>query len=245
MPSVPSRWPATYLSEEELPTTDADWARLEQRAEKRVLGQTWRQDGLEAEFQTGWAQVFWNPKHLLFNVALEARSPRNRACGLNRETWKLGDVCEIFLRAENDDRYIELHVTPENERLQLVWTTKGFAAFRRDQSTLPHYTVGLKNWVQTTSQITVREWFVRALIAFTCLGSKAKPFSANTVLQSAVCRYDTTAKADLILSSTARLRKPSFHRRSEWSPLVLLPRPTQPGRSRGRHAKLGQPSSGR
>jgi hypothetical protein len=187
-------------------------------AEWRALDQCWR-DAREPTFTPGWARVRWQPDGLAISGVFVSRRAANRARRLNDRTWELGDIFEFFLRAEGCARYIELHVTPENQRLQLLWPAHGLADFRAGRAKLEDFTVDDPAWVESAAHVTPTHWAVRVFLPFRCLGLVAgAPLPA---LHACVCRYDWSHGVEG-LSSTAPLREPNYHRLAEWSPLRLI-----------------------
>ncbi len=189
---------------------DGDW---------RALRQAWRPEP-EPAFQPGWARVRWSPRALHVDAVFAGRRPANRARRLNDRTWELGDICEFFVRAEGAPRYLELHVTPENRRLQLRWPEGGLADFRAGRAALADFTVADPAWVESEACVAADHWRVRLTVPFACLG--LPPSGAPPRLRACVCRYDCESGAE-VLSSTAPLREPDYHRVAEWQPLRLEP----------------------
>ena len=190
----------------------------------KPLDQFWRPEGREPGFQPGSARVLWNERGLLFDIVFAGRGPRNAARSLNEHTWELGDIAEIFLQREGGEEYLEIHVTPENQRLQLRWTPAGFAAFRRDLGLLGRFAVSDPHWIESRSQVRNSDWSVSAFLPASIIDPGAGILGPATRLRVAVCRYDCTAGPGFVLSSTARLTQPAYHRREEWDLLVLDPR---------------------
>ena len=183
------------------------------------LGQAWRSAGAEPGFQPGWARVSWQESFLRFETLFMASAPGNRARGLNERTWELGDICEVFLEIPDTTDYIELHITPENQRLQLRWPTGGLERFRAGAAPLADFLVGDAGWVKSAAALGRGSWGAQAGIPATVLECAA--FAAGTTLRAAVCRYDYDGRPDPVFSSTAPLREPSFHRRQDWQDLTL------------------------
>ena len=188
----------------------------------RWLRQAWRAGGKEAGFKPAAVRVRWNERALLFDVILDGAKPRNGARGLNERTWEMGDICEIFLQGRESATYIELHVTPENQRLQLRWTGASFAAFRANPSALADHAVSDPAWVRSASRVGTERWGVSALVPIETLSLGAAAFTPDTVLMGAICRYDCTGGNGFVLSSTAPLREAAYHRREDWERLVLV-----------------------
>ena len=106
----------------ELPAYAAD--RLDEvraafeQAESCVMRQAWLA-GPEKKFKPATVRVGWRGNSLRVFAELEDADIFSRANGHNERMWELGDVLEIFLQPAGLPRYVELHVTPNNRRLQL------------------------------------------------------------------------------------------------------------------------------
>lgn len=220
-PGLPP-WKAKYQSD--LRAVPVDRAPGPADLEWKPLRQAWRREGPEPRFQPGWARLRWNERGLLFDIVLAGARPRNAARSLNERTWELGDIAEIFLQQAGSEEYLEVHVTPENQRLQLRWTAAGFAAFRRDLSLFPKFTVADPHWLESASLVRERDWSVSAFLPVTMLGLGAAALGPATRLEGAVCRYDCTT-GEAVHSATAPLTEAAYHRRAEWDAIVLSPRP--------------------
>jgi hypothetical protein len=183
------------------------------------LGQHWR-PAPEAGLNPGWARIRWNDSGLLYEAVFLQRKPGNRARRLNERTWELGDLCEFFLQETTTGRYLELHVTPENQRLQLVWPPGGLDRFRTGTAPLEDFLVPDSGWVESAATVAADHWTARAFVPYSCLGLGHT--ARLPVLRTAVCRYDRSLGPEL-LSSTARLTEPNYHRHQEWSELRLRP----------------------
>lgn len=183
------------------------------------LGQAWRA-APEPGFNRGWARIRWDQAGLLCEACFLQHSPANRVTGLNQRTWELGDIAEFFLQETATGRYLELHVTPENQRLQLVWPLGGLDRFRAGLARLEDFLVADPQWVRSSTQVQADHWTASAFVPFACLGLGG---SADLpALRTAVCRYERSLGPEL-LSSTARLAEPNYHRHEDWAELRLLP----------------------
>lgn len=190
----------------------------------RPLGQPWRRDGLEPGFNPGWARLRWQDSALEVDAIFLGRNSRNRARTLNERTWKLGDICEVFLLAPAGRTYVELHVTPENQRLQLRWPRDGLTRFRAGTAALEDFLVSDPAWVTSTSHLGPDFWSVHATLPFSAVGiDPAAPFAPG--LRVAICRYDCTRGGEPLLSSTAPLQEPNYHRVEDWPFLLLATNP--------------------
>ncbi len=215
VPSVGSSWAAPALTEPAFSVPLASPANL--GPDWVELRQSWLAAS-EANFNRGWARIRWDQAGLLFETVFLQRNPANHARQLNERTWELGDIAEFFLQEVAGGRYLELHVTPENQRLQLLWPPDGLARFRAGTAALEQFTVGDPNWVSSETQVEKTHWAARAYVPFRCLG--LAPGAQLGGLRTAVCRYDRSHGPE-ILSSTARLSEPNYHRIAEWAQLQL------------------------
>ena len=184
------------------------------------LRQAWLPTGPEKKFQPGWARVTWASDHLCYEAYFVGPAPHNRARTLNERTWELGDICEVFVEVAGGPGYVELHVTPENQRLQLLWRPGAFERFSAGEAPLAAATIPDPNWVQSTGHVTAAGWAISAILPAHVLGWAE--LSPELLLRTAVCRYDCGPRGEPVrLSSTAALTFPSYHRRAEWHLLVL------------------------
>ena len=181
------------------------------------LGQAWRPTP-EPGLNRGWARIRWDHSGLFYEAVFLQRSPANRARSLNERTWEMGDIAEFFLQESVTGRYLELHVTPENQRLQLVWPLGGLDRFRAGTAQLEDFVVSDPQWVDSGATIGVEHWSACAYVPFARLGLDGTRGLPG--LRTAVCRYDRSLGPELF-SSTARLTAPNFHRYGEWAGLQL------------------------
>ena len=188
----------------------------------RPLQQTWMGDRPAAGFQPGWARVRWNPAGLIYDVVLRGADQRNRARRLNELTWELGDVCELFIQTAPASPYIEIHVTPENQRLQLRLPSDGIARVRSGQATLESFMISDPEWVGSRVSCASGVFQVQIVVPARTLGLDPAELTSGLAIRSAVCRYDYRGSSSgPILSSTALLPAPFFHTPLFWSTLRL------------------------
>jgi len=124
----------------------------------------------------------------------------------NETAFGKGDVFELFIRAEGDAHYHEIHVTPGNALLQL--------RFRAGES------LDLKNalvWERLLTSSTERVeggWVARFDLPLVNITSQSP---LPTRFRIACGRYDyQPGQARPIISNTAPLSEPNFHRHHEW-----------------------------
>ncbi|MEO7599051.1 MAG: hypothetical protein ABIV50_08975 [Opitutus sp.] len=185
----------------------------------QALGQAWRDATTDQRIHGGWARVEWSPSALHFDAVFLGSSFKNRAATLNERTWELGDVCEIFVHASHVDQYVELHVTPENQRLQLLWPAGAIDRVRRDEESLTRFMVDSPHWVRSSTYVGPGFWSTHVVIPLACLGVELS--TSNATLRAAVGRYDWGELAEPVLSSTAPLKAADYHRWNEWQVVKL------------------------
>lgn len=191
-----------------LADVDATW---------RPLGRFWTGEGFADP--RGWARVQWREDFLQYDVVLAGGRASNQARVLNERTWQLGDVCEVFVQLSGRSEYLEIHVTPENQRLQLLFPHGAIERVRAGQGRLDEYFINYPSWVESRSRVEADFWSVQVRIPV--LRFHLSQLGPEQTFQTAVCRYDCTLGATPVLSSTAAFTEASFHRHREWTDLTL------------------------
>lgn len=186
-----------------------------------ALTQSWVPDGPEPQFQPGWVEIGWNESFLYCDAVLVGTGVANAARKLNERTWELGDVFEVFLQVPPRSDYVEFHVTPENQRLQLGWTSDGLKLVRSGALSLENFLLPQTDSIESATSIASDHWAIRVAIPARAIGIDA--YIAGMPLRAAFCRYDCGTKPEPVFSSTAPLTHCSFHRCEEWQDLALLP----------------------
>lgn len=187
--------------------------------EWRPLRQAWLGFNGPDPINPGWTRARWSPEELRFEAVFTGKGAHNRASRLNDRTWELGDICEVFLLVPGARTYLELHVTPENQRLQLKWPFDGLERFRAGAARLEDFTVNDPTWIDSETEVAIEAWIARMRIPTAVLGLPT--LTRGLLFHAAVCRYDCTLGAEPRLSSTAPLTAPNYHRLAEWEPLTL------------------------
>lgn len=167
-------------------------------------------------FNPGWARMTWEPAALVVDFCFVATAACNAARRLNERTHLLGDVGEIFLQRAESDRYLEVHVTPENQRLQLEWNSERFEAVRTKRAALEDFAIADPNWVQTCTAVASTGWSASVRIPAAVLLDGGEVFLVGARFLAAVCRYDYGGGDRPVLSSTANFGGQPFHTRSAW-----------------------------
>ncbi|MES2696998.1 MAG: hypothetical protein V4773_26275 [Verrucomicrobiota bacterium] len=183
------------------------------------LGQAW-QPALSPNFRAGWARLRWHEDFLQYDMVYLGGKATNRAQTLNERTWDLGDVAEIFLQRVGLTEYLEVHITPENRRLQLLFPEGAITRVRAKQAALETFFVAQPDWVQSRTMVAADHWSVRVTLPPALLHLDA--FGPGQRFMSAVCRYDAQPEGP-VLSATTPFTELSFHQREAWQELQLAP----------------------
>ena len=168
----------------------------------------------ESDFEPGYVRLGCFENTFLVYARLRDQEPKNLSARWNEDAWKLGDVIELFLRVDGCRDYYELHVTPENQRLQIRFPESSSASTRKiipeewkvDESlfsSIARVNRARSGWEAFLSvdlaSLFGREWLSRSF-------------------HFLMGRYDYQPGRKLpVLSATAPITIPRFHRLHEWS----------------------------
>jgi glucosamine-6-phosphate deaminase len=201
-----------------LPNLEASNLREVQRAfqsaESCTLRQTWLPTH-EGDFAPATVRTGWRDDSLLVLAELTDRDIFSQATGLNQRCWELGDSFEIFLRDETRDGYLELQVTPNNQRLQLRYA--GREALERARATgdfgdalISGDAFRSKVWIEPD------RWVVLAEIPSALVCGAPVPL-AGRQWRFSFSRYDyTRGRVEPVISSTSPHPQADFHRLQDW-----------------------------
>jgi hypothetical protein len=124
----------------------------------------------------------------------------------------------VLLDLGTKDGVKSMRIGFTDQRLQLTWPLGGLDRFRAGTARLEDFLVPDPQWVRSTAVVHADHWTASAFVPFACLGLAGS--AALPALRTAVCRYDRSLGPEL-LSSTARLTEPNYHRHGEWAELHL------------------------
>ena len=181
------------------------------------LGQAWRNTP-ERDFAPGVVRTGSRGDTLLVFADLSDRDVFTQAKRHNDRFWEMGDTFEIFLQPEGQSGYVELHVTPNNLRLQLKFDRPPAAGdadpFAR--ALITRQIFDSKTWPSSSGP----GWSVLAEIPIDRLfGVKL----ANSNWRFSFGRYDATRNREQpVISSTSKHSQPAFHRPDEWDRLYVV-----------------------
>ncbi|HEX4349240.1 MAG TPA: carbohydrate-binding family 9-like protein [Verrucomicrobiae bacterium] len=176
----------------------------------------------ESDFRPATVRTGWRENSLCVFAELEDVDIFTHATAHNQRMWESGDVFEIFLQPAGSPSYVELHVTPNNLRLQLsfpdtVTLRRAQAENVFDRLILPDGAFRSHTWLDPENG----EWYVHAEIppALVC-GDDHLP--AGGKWRFSFSRYDYShGRHEPVISSTSPHTRPDFHRREEWGTLFF------------------------
>ncbi len=171
---------------------------------KFTLGQTWNavpEAGLRpTRVWAGFADGV-----LLVRAELADDDVFNDARSHNARTWELGDVFEIFARRDDEEQYVEVHVTPDNVKLHLRFADFGHAARIASIDEV----AGDPAQISSSARRTAYGWEASARVPL-----RAGP---GELVRVSFCRYDATRGREPMLSSSSPHPVLRFHRPLEWT----------------------------
>jgi hypothetical protein len=187
-----------------------------------ALKQSWLKQE-EADFAPAVVRTGWQQSSLLVFTELTDKDIFTHATGPNQRAWELGDVFEMFLRPDGQKCYVEFHVAPNNQRLQLRFADSG--ALERVRSTGSLEEVIIKDQAfhsMTWMRPELGKWFVYAAIPAASVCEQPKPLE-GCQWRFSFSRYDyTRGRTEPVISSTSPHAEPSFHRQQEWGMIKFL-----------------------
>ncbi len=186
-----------------------------------LLRQAWLDEN-GAGFSPAVVRTGWRENSLLVFAQLTDLDIFNGATKPNQRTWELGDVFEMFLQPAETEGYVEFHVTPHNQRLQLRYADGSAAASARRMGNLegvfiPNEVFHSLTWIERQ----MCQWYVYAEIPALAVCGSIEPIE-NTQWRFSFGRYDyTRGVKEPVVSSTSPHAEPDFHRQHEWGLLTF------------------------
>lgn len=190
-------------------------------AQPVVMGQAWRET-VQPEFRPATVRCGWNEQQLLIYAVLEDDDIFNPVTVFNEQSFRYGDVFELFLRPAGQEAYYEFHVTPQNQIYQVRFPSAALAASVTGDSIPREWFV--KDW-QIESCVKVdaagKRWEVLVQVPLHRVVEDGLPPEGRECAFS-FSRYDyTRGAAAPVLSSTSPHKLPRYHRQQEWGRLLF------------------------
>lgn len=199
-----------------------DWEQIQaafQGADGRELVQNWRAE-LESRFTPATAYFGWRENTFFVYAVAEDRDIFSAVDGPNQATWELGDCLELFFGVPNSERYYEMHVTPDNHRLQLRFADHG-TVWSGQKWTEWHVNEPLFDSRVLVDPVRGR-WQALFIVDMLQLEPEFDP-QLEPIWSYSVSRYDwTRGEKKPVLSSTSKHAEPGYHRQHEWGRLKFV-----------------------
>jgi hypothetical protein len=178
-----------------------------------------------AGFSPAVVRLGWRDNALLVFAELTDADIFSDVTGLNQRTWELGDVFEMFVGTAERERYVEFHVTPNNQRLQLRYPDAGAAKWARatgksGEFLVPGQAFHSRTWIEAG----MGQWRVYAEIPAGAVCGSEESIEGRQ-WRFSFGRYDyTRGVKEPVISCTSPLTAPDFHRRHEWRVMTFKAR---------------------
>lgn len=180
------------------------------------MAQAWRESA-EDDFAPAQVCTGWRGNSLLVFAELTDKDIYNETTRLNQKIWELGDAFEIFLRPVDQSAYVEFHISPGNQRLQLRFEDASWVAEIRKSGSIERALIQGEafrslTWVQPSAG----KWFVYAEIPASSVFTQPHPIKGSQWYFS-FSRYDyTRGRKAPVISSSSPHPVANFHSQEEW-----------------------------
>ena len=180
--------------------------------------QGWRKTR-QAGFCPGQVTLWGNSRRLTFSARLHDPRPWTRATHARQLLCLYGDVLELFFGWVGCDDYYELHFAPNGLVMALRWPNRSsYRGVSKDEDLAPFLvppdpvSARVFSWSEG--------WGVEGVIHLESLSPENRSRSPRQ-LEIEFARYDYLTDGSKVISSTAPLRRPCFHRRQDWHRVLL------------------------
>lgn len=190
-----------------------------QSAARCELGQAWQMES-SPRFAPAVVRVGWRGNAFLVYADLTDTDIFTRVTGLNQRLWELGDSFEMFLKPEEQEAYIELQVSPNNQLLQLRYANTAMLDRARKtgclaEAIIPGDAFASRTWIEDKKS----RWHVLAEIPGPLVCGASESLSGSR-WRFSFSRYDyTCGEAEPVISSSSPHAEANFHRQHEWRTL--------------------------
>ena len=209
------------------------WTREAPKLDGKLDDPAWEQAAVLDKFPAFWAgkestgstraRLLWDEEALYFAAEMTDAELKSYGSKRNDMIWN-GDVFELFFKPDAEKpAYYEFQVNPRSVILELAFPRRGFDfATLAARPPMGFRAVAAADGTVDTPGDRDRGWSVEGMIPWTLFaptGGKPEPGATWTF---ALCRYDYGPEGtEPILTSSAPLRRPSFHRYEDYGRLTF------------------------
>lgn len=164
------------------------------------------------------ARLLWDDKGLYFGGELKDVDVRSFGKKRNDTLWN-GDVFEMFFKpSSKNSQYYEFQVNPRSLVFEL--SLPGHSA--PDRPSMGMKAVAVVHGTLDKPGDTDQGWTVEGFIPWSAFSKSEVPPKKGDVWSFALCRYDYgPGENPPRLTSSAPLRKPSFHKTEDYGKLIF------------------------
>jgi hypothetical protein len=173
--------------------------------------------------EAGKMRVAWDDKHLYIGVEWTDSDIVAKGKADHEMHFRLGDLCEVFLRHEDQERYWELYVTSAQKK-SCFWLKRRGGRLQTDADFGMRVAAHV-NGTLNQSDDTDRSWSAELAIPAKDLTAHGAPFGTTSNWRLLVARYNYNkgrSWKDPELSMTPQLTRTKYHRIHEHARLRLL-----------------------
>lgn len=185
---------------------------------------------------TGEVRILPSGTSLSLYAELKDEDIHTKAKTINEQLWNLGDCFEMFLKLADKPQYLEFHIAPNNQVLQLLLPSSASAkpqpgiSFEESLNSLTIKRKVFKS--QVWCQPKRNRWITYAEIDLTLLDPNLRTLEGTTI-QYSFCRYDYTRGVPKpTLSSSSTMARLDFHAQEYWRTLSFQVADNAPKKNR-------------
>jgi hypothetical protein len=171
----------------------------------------------------GKVRFAWDEKFLYLAVDFTDSDVRTSANDDGLPAYRLGDVCELFLKPVDQSCYWELYVTPNNHQTTYLWPAPGQRPRDALQKINRLIVAAHVNGTLNNDQDHDQGWTARMAVPWDMLKFRDQQFGPKTGWHVLVGRYNYSAYLldSPEYSSAPAISKTSYHLTEEYAPLLL------------------------
>jgi hypothetical protein len=172
----------------------------------------------------GEVRFAWDDKYLYLAASFEDSDVVAEGIEDGLHHYRMGDLCELFLKPENQNWYWELYVTPHGKKTTFFFPSKGRLglpsgfAYQFDLAVAAQVDGTLNDWSDKD-----RKWTAEMAVPLTELTKRGEIFGVGSLWRVLIGRYNYSYYFDegVELSTTPQLPMTSYHLTKNYGILKL------------------------